>query len=399
MPRESEKLDGRIHSHYSPLFMAKKVIAMFFFQFTSVNAYVEQGLCSGKLDEPTQRTIAYYLEHTSVRALNELLWKQVYIAIRNKQMESLRGRDGRFALAIDGVSLSYSSRRHCERCLVTHHDDGRIQYHHALLVASIVDKVKKMSIVVAVIPIENTPGYTGKQACELSAAKQLLEHLRSLNAHMKFNISVDGLYLSADFIIRAHHLGHEVTMPLAKENMVIYDVLERDFKNRAIARQEDCQTQTTIEYGSEDVSIFWAALFKGNPAIPIYGLKRRILVKASGDVRECVIISTLKPVDDKAAIRISEIQRERWQQENNTFNVFKNLHNLKHIYNHKASTQVFQFAALAINMRNIFLLRHPPQRHSKKPLTAAALLSLIFAACKAPINICHTADVSVASTE
>lgn len=382
---------------YSAFFMAKKMIAMFFFRFASVNAYVETDLCSGQLDEPTQRTIAYYLERSNVRALNELLWKQVYIAIRSKQLDQLRGKDGRFTLAVDGVSLPYSSKRHCERCLVTHHEGGRIQYHHALLVASIVDQIRKISIVVAVIPIENTPGFTGKQDCELNAAKKLLEHLRSLNAHMKFNISVDGLYLSSDFIIRAHALGHEVTMPLAKENMVIFEVLEKDFKGRALARQENRETETTIEYGPEDVSMFWTALFKSNPQIPIYGLKRRIVTKATREIRECVIISTLKPVDDKAAIRISGIQRERWQEENNTFNVFKNLHHLKHIYNHKAMAQVFQFAALAINMRNIFLLRHPPQKQIRKPISIATLLQLILALCKTPIDICHAADVSSSS--
>jgi hypothetical protein len=371
--------------------MAKQILAMFFFQFASINTFIER---SSNLDEPTQRTLAYYLEHSNPKALNELLWKQVYIAIRSKQLENLRGKDGRFTLALDGVSLAYSYKRHCDRCLVTRHDDGSVQYHHAMLVASIVDKVRKASIVVAVIPIENVPGFEGKQACELKAAHELLEHLHRLNAHMKFNISVDGLYLSANFIIQAKGLGHEVTMPLAKEKMVIFDVLERDFKNRAVAQDEDRTTKTTIEYGPEDVSIFWQALFAGNPTIPIYGLKRRIEIKATGEVRECVIISTIKPENDKNAIRISEMQRSRWQQENNTFNVFKNLHGLKHIYNHRAMAQVFIFAALAINMRNIFLLRHPPQRHIKKPLSITTLLELIRRLCNSLIDICQSADAN-----
>jgi hypothetical protein len=397
LPNAATKIDGRIHSHYSPHFMAKNTIGMFFFQSPSINAHVESAQCAGRIDEPTQRAIAYYLERSSVRALNELLWKQVYIAIRGKQLESLRGYDGRFTLAIDGVSLAYSKKRHCDRCLVTRYDDGTVQYHHAMLVASIVDKTEKTSIVVAVIPIENTPGYTGKQACELNAAKYLLDHLHRLNAHMKFNISVDGLYLSSEFIVRAKALGHEITMPLAKENMLIFDVLERDFKNRPIARQEDKSTTTTIEYGLEDVSMFWQALFQRNPAIPIYGLKRIITDKATGESRTCVIISTIQPTNDKEAIRISEMQRERWQQENNTFNVFKNLHNLKHIFNHRASAQVFLFAAIAINMRNIFLLRHPPQLHIKKPLSITALVQLILRLCNAPMDICQLPDTPLAT--
>ena len=362
-------------------------MAMFFFRHNSVNAYVETDVVEGRLSDPTQRTIAYYLEHSGVTALNELLWKQFYIALRSKQLDSLRGIEGRFTLALDGVSLAYSTRRHCSKCLVTHHDNGSIQYHHALLVASIVDTVRNISIVVAVIPIENTVPEALKQDCEMSASKALLWHIKHLAPQMKFNISVDGLYLSAEFVTKAKKQGHEITMPLARENMIIFDVLEKDFKKRAIIRREDRDSETTIQYGPEDVAPFWGALHKSNPSIQLYGLKRTTVIKRTGEIRECVIVSTLKPTDDKRAVAISDLQRERWQQENNTFNVFKNLHNLKHIFNHKASTQVFQFAALAINMRNIYLLRHPPQKQIKKPLTIATLLKLIRTLCKCPIDI------------
>jgi hypothetical protein len=373
--------------------MAKKVMALFYFRSPSINATVESDVIQGRIDDPTQRTYAYYLEHSSVSALNELLWKQVYIAIRSKQLDALKGSDGRFTLALDGTSLTYSYKRHCDKCLTTTYDDGTVHYHHALLVASIVDKIKKVSIVVAVIPIENTQG-SDKQDCELNATKKLLKHIKKLAPQMRFNISVDGLYLSAPFVTQAKQLGHEVTMPLAKENMAIFDVFEKDFKNKKIIKQEDKDTETTIQYCSDDLSPYWPALSKSDPSIRLYGLKREIIHKKTGEVRTCVIVSTLDPIDDKRAIELSEIQRERWQQENNTFNVFKNLHDIKHIYNHKASTQVFQFAAIANNMRNIFLLRHPPQKHIKKPLTIATLLKLILALCKAPIDIFLASQIS-----
>lgn len=368
-------------------------MALFYFRSPSINATVESDIIQRRIDDPTQRTYAYYLERSSVSVLNELLWKQVYTAIRSKQLDALKGGNGRFTLAIDGTSLTYSYKRHCDKCLTTTYEDGTVHYHHGLLVASIVDKIKKISIVVAVIPIENIPG-TDKQDCELNATKKLLKHIKKLAPQMRFNISVDGLYLSAPFITQVKELGHEVTMPLAKENMAIFDVFKKDFKDKKIVRQEDKDTETIIEYCSDDLSPHWPALYKSDPSIRIYGLKREIICKKTGEIRTCVIVSTLEPTDDKRAIELSEIQRERWQQENNTFNVFKNLHEIKHIYNHKASTQVFQFAALANNMRNIFLLRHPPQKHLKKPLTISTLLKLILAQCKAPIDIFQSIQVS-----
>ena len=361
--------------------MFKNTLGLFFFQHESVNGYVENGIIHGHGDRPVQNTIAYYLEHAGVSALNLALWDQVHTAMRLKQLDHLRGADGRWTLAFDGVSFAYSTKRHCDKCLLTTSKVGVISYHHALLVASIVDKVRKVSIVVAVIPIENTAANTDKQACELKASAAMLEHLRKMNPYLRYHITVDGLYLSAGFIDQAVGCGHSVTMPLAKENMTIHEILDVRFGNgRPSVQIETVTEKTTVAYEAEDIAPFWPALHELNPKISLHGLKRTIVNKITGEIRECPIVTTLVPMAGNA-MAISNIQREKWQEENQTFNELKKHHHLEHVFNHKAQAQVFMFAALAINMRTIYLLRHRPQRHVRKPLTLTSIVAAILRAC------------------
>ena len=376
----AQRVDGRVRPHYSSWFMFRTMLGMFFFQYRSVNEYVESGIVHGLRNRPVQNAIAYYVEHVGVYAMNRTLWAQVYGAMRLKQLDSLRAKDGRWTIAFDGVSFAYSKTRHCSKCLKTTHD-GVTSYHHSMLVASLVDKAQKVSIVVAVIPIENTAVNTDKQACELKAAATMLDHLHKMNPHIRYHITVDGLYLSAGFINHAVKYGHTVTMPLAKENMTIHEILDVRFGNgRPFVQIETVTEKTSVAYDAEDIAPFWPALHAINPGISLRGMKRTIVNKKTGEIRECPIVTTLVPTE-KNAMAISDIQREKWQEENQTFNDLKNHQFLKHIFNHKAQAQVFMFASLATNMRTIFLLRHPPQRHVRKPLSLSSIVAAILTVC------------------
>jgi hypothetical protein len=270
-------------------FMFDSVLGLFFFQHESVNQYVERGIVQGHEDRPVQNTIAYYLEHAGVYALNLTLWSQAVTA--------------------------------------------------------------------------------------------MLDHLRKMNGYIRYHITVDGLYLSAGFIDQAVKLGHSVTMPLAKEAMVIHKILDVRFGNgRPSVQIETVSERTTVAYEAEDIAPFWDALHEKNPLVALYGLRRTIVNKVTGEVRECPIVTTIVPTAHNA-MAISDIQREKWQEENLTFNDLKTHHHLEHVFNHKAQAQVFMFAALATNMRTIYLLRHPPQRHVRKPLTIASVVAAILKAC------------------
>ena len=352
----------------------------------SINAVIEDDIINDRLDEPTARTIAYYLERSDYTVLNALLWQLFYATLRAKRLDGLRGPNNRLTLALDGVYLPSSTNRHCDKCL-NKTIDGVEHFYHAFLVASIVDKDEKFSMPVAIIPLVNTKG-ADKQDCELNAAHRLLDFLRSKNPHAKFNLSTDGLYLSAEFIAEAVERGHSVTMPLAKENMIIWQVLDvrlGNSQNTFEVKEE--QADVTIWWDDRNVAEFWAALQKRNPDIQLFGLKRKIVSTDGREVRECIVVSTLRPINKPIARTISNLQRAKWQEENKTFNVLKNIIGIKHIYNHRASTQGFQFASLALNLRSVFMLRYRPQQDIKKPLTETSLMKALLNLCPRPSDL------------
>jgi hypothetical protein len=395
----AEDVDGRKAPQYSSPEMFKKMLAMFLEGAKSINSLEQEDIIHHRLEEPTSRTIAYYLEHSDANALNDLLWKLFYTTLRSKRLDCLRGLGDKLALALDGVYLPSSKKRHCDKCL-TKTIDGVIYYYHAFLVASVVDKNKKFSLPVAVIPLENTPG-SKKQDCELKAAHRLLDFLRRKNPYAKFNLSTDGLYLSADFIAEAVERGHSVTMPLAKENMVIWEVLDVRLGNTQNKMEllED-KNSVTVWWDDRDVSEFWAALKKRNPKIKLYGLKRLLTPLQEGEKeRECIVVTTLCPTNEKAVLKISDLQRAKWQEENKAFNTMKNLLGLKHIFNHKASAQVFQFAALALNLRAIFFFKCRPQKEIKKPLSETSLMKAIVGLCRKPSEIFNTVIINTATSQ
>ena len=62
----------------------------------------------------------------------------------------------------------------------------------------------------------------------------------------------------------------------------------------------------------------------------------------------------------------------------------------KHIFNHRAATQVFQIAAIALNLRSLFILKCKPQENIKKPLTETNLFKSLLKLCKHPLDIFKT---------
>jgi len=412
LSEDASLVDGRKVPQYSASEMLERMLTMFLSSANSINGFVEEEIVNKHLEGPVARTYAYYLENTDIVALNNILWRFFYAAMRAKKLDVLRGPNNRLTLALDGVYLTSSTSRHCNKCLWKI-INGIPHFYHAFLVASIVDRDNKFSFPIAVIPLENSDECkkkyaeffkTGlasalsennqpdaKQDCELNAAHRLLKFLRSKSPHTKFNISTDGLYLSASFVSEAIEMGHSVTMPLAKENMKICEILDIILSDceKKVELSEN-STETIIWWDDMDVSEFWDALKSLNEKIKLFGIKRELIDLKTGEIISTIVVTTLDVTSDKSAEKISDLQRSKWQEENKTFNTLKNHLFLKHIFNHKAAAQVFQIAAIALNLRSLFILKCKPQENTKKPLTETNLFKALLKLCKHPLDIFKT---------
>jgi hypothetical protein len=178
--------------------------------------------------------------------------------------------------------------------------------------------------------------------------------------------------------------------------MVIWEVLDVRLGNsKNIFEVKEDDANVTVWWDDRDVSEFWAALHKRNPDIKLFGLKRKISPTNGGEIRDCIVVSTLCPASKTVARTISNLQRAKWQEENKTFNVLKNIIGLKHIYNHKASAQVFQFASIALSLRSVFMLRYRPQQEVKKPMSETNLMKALLALCPSPGDFLNFENVSL----
>ena len=105
----------------------------------------------------------------------------------------------RYLLTLDGSQYFGSSRLQCPHCLVKEHKDGRREYSHQILQATVVHPDLRQIIPLSPEFIANEDGHD-KQDCEINAAKRLIARLRASGKRLPFIIVGDGLYSKQPFI-------------------------------------------------------------------------------------------------------------------------------------------------------------------------------------------------------
>lgn len=113
--------------------------------------------------------------------------------------------DGRWLIALDGVTFFSSSKVHCPCCLKKQSASGHVTYSHAALCAVLVHPTEQHVIPLMPFFIQNEDG-TQKQDCEINAAKRWLDqHADFLKAHKAILIA-DDLFSRAPFIEKVNAL-------------------------------------------------------------------------------------------------------------------------------------------------------------------------------------------------
>ena len=104
-----------------------------------------------------------------------------------------------FLLTLDGSQYFGSAKLQCPRCLVKEHKDGRRDYSHQILQATVVHPDLHQVIPLAPEFIGNEDGKE-KQDCEINAAKRLIARIRADYPRPPFILVADGLYSKQPFI-------------------------------------------------------------------------------------------------------------------------------------------------------------------------------------------------------
>jgi hypothetical protein len=143
--------------------------------------------------------VNYIMERIIPSDLMELLPDLVVPLIRSKKLDRFRF-EGEFLVALDGTEVMRQlNRRHCDRCLVAKHQDGRVEYFHQVVDAKLVT-AEGLSFSLGFESIENVNGRYEKQDCETVAGRRLLAWLKNRFPCMSICILGDALYACEETI-------------------------------------------------------------------------------------------------------------------------------------------------------------------------------------------------------
>jgi hypothetical protein len=238
-----------------------------------------------------------------------------------------------YLLTLDGSQYFGSSQLQCPRCLLKEHRDGRKDYSHQILQATVVHPDLSQVIPLAPEFIGNEDG-RDKQDCEINAAKRLIARLRSCQQQLPFIIVADGLYSKQPFIqdlMRAPQQLHFILVakPADHKDLSanIAGLRRRDLVGKMELR--DKLGRLNRYEWIEQVPL------NADPKSPLVNYLEYSILKEDGTPSYHNSWVTDLPLSQDTVQWITRGGRARWKIENESFNTLKNQgYHLEHNFGH-----------------------------------------------------------------
>lgn len=272
------------------------------------------------------------------------------------QLATGNQQDDYYCVALDGTQYFHSTKLECPTCLIKTDASGQAHYSHSVVAATLVKAGSRKVLPLDVEPVQNSDG-SGKQDCELNAAKRLVKRLRGEHRQMAVIITGDDLY------------SHEPMVELLASQRFHYVLVAKPESHK-----EMFEWVEEIDRIGESVRGQW----QEGPACKRryfeYRIIREVPLSASRRVRVNLVevwerdgkgkllyhnswITDLE-VDGENLAEVVRVGRSRWKIENEQFNVQKNRgYELEHNYGHgkKNLSQVFYLLNLLAYVVHIIL--------------------------------------------
>jgi hypothetical protein len=246
-------------------------------------------------------------------------------------LDTFRRPDNRVLIALDGTEYFCSDRIRCPHCSTRLRSNGKTEYFHAMLGATLVagghDKVIPL-------PPEFVAPQDGaeKQDCENAAAK------RWLAAHGPRYARLDPIYLGDDLFSRQPLCeavlatgGHFIFVCKPTSHRLI----EEYIRGVELATHEETHKRGKVRSVHRYRWIHDIPLRDGKDALRVNWLEIEIRNRDTGKVTYHNSFITDLPVDAKNVAALAAGGRARWKIENESFNVLKTKgYNLEHNFGH-----------------------------------------------------------------
>jgi hypothetical protein len=323
------------------------------------------GLGPGRRSPCSVDTVSYTLQRTEVPSARAALVALVRKAERNKVF-----REGWFGalrfVAIDGWEPFSSRKRHCEACLTREVTVGPkdkpqkvTEYYHRFVVALLIDE--RLEVVLDFEPVlsadvrkergqKNVAGHEGEQ----TAAKRLVQRLRTTYGRWLDVLVADALYGNGPFLSIAKQCGYGVIVVLKKstdeplkEALALWRTqppgrVVQDADKSECIELWDCSEIRTLSSYAGPVRVVRALVHKPN---------REESTWCFGVTGKAIRLS---------AERVVRMGRGRWHLENTGFCQWTKYWRFGHVFTHgkDAVPALFYLFFLAFNVLQLFVYRH-----------------------------------------
>jgi len=264
----------------------------------------------------------------------------------------------KYLLTIDGTQYFGSDRLQCPHCLVKQHKDGRKQYSHQILQATIVRPDVRQVIPFAPEFIANEDG-RDKQDCELTAAKRLIARLRASGKALPYIIVGDSLYSKQPFILSLLQKPqplHFILVAKPTDHKDLFANIDGLRRGKLLERKEFRDKQDRLHRSEwvNDVPV------NADPKSPSVNFLEYTILAKDGSLNFHNSWVTDLTLDEKNVEWITRGGRARWKIENESFNTLKNQgYHIEHNFGHGSqylSEALFLLNLLAFFFHQIFEL-------------------------------------------
>jgi hypothetical protein len=307
---------------------------------------------------PTDDQIRNVLDFIDPSCFDQVFYKIITYLLNKNALNDYKVLNKKYlVMAIDGTKYFSSTAIHCQNCNIINHSNGKIEYTHTILGASIVSPYTN---IVLPLPCENNIKEDGnnKQDCEQNATKRWLaknnNKLKDLIKDKKVIVLTDDLHCNDVFISLLKQNGFNYILT-CKENSH-KDIFEytKFNKMQEISYYDNVnglkeQKKHTIQWlsglplfdmhESNTVNLVILTIPKAKKCkielneVEKKGKKVKKFIETYHDL-EFSFVTDIK-INKNNIKEITDIGRARWKIENNNFEVLKNHgYNIKHNFGH-----------------------------------------------------------------
>jgi hypothetical protein len=291
---------------------------------------------------PTDATIRSLLDQVAPSHLQASFDRALAVLRERGGMKAFERLGGRALIVLDGTEFFCSQKLGCDQCQTRKRNNGKTDYYHSMLAASIVAPGHNM--VLPLMPeFIARPDGAEKQDCERNACK------RWLVAHGERMKDLRPVYLGDDLFAcqpiceAVKTAGGDFLMTAKPDSHIaLYDFMKgAELEGMSITRKEEGK-RTTCHYR-------WftgAPLRESKDALSVNWLGVTI-TDAKGKVTYDGAFVTSLEITRENVAEIAACARARWKIENETFNVLKNNgYHLEHNFGHGKQNLAMTFATL-----------------------------------------------------